>query len=35
LDELHTGTLALEDVPAFFADPAKYGGIRSVVRLEA
>jgi S-(hydroxymethyl)glutathione dehydrogenase / alcohol dehydrogenase len=35
LDDLHTHTLALQDVPAFFANPAKYGGIRSVVRLEA
>jgi S-(hydroxymethyl)glutathione dehydrogenase/alcohol dehydrogenase len=34
LDELHTHTLALEEVPAFFADPARYGGIRSVVSLE-
>jgi S-(hydroxymethyl)glutathione dehydrogenase/alcohol dehydrogenase len=35
LDELHSHDLALADVPAFFADPARYGGIRSVVRLEA
>jgi S-(hydroxymethyl)glutathione dehydrogenase/alcohol dehydrogenase len=35
LDELHTRTLILKDVPAFFADPAKYSGIRSVVRLDA
>ncbi len=35
LDELHSLDLALADVPAFFADPARYGGIRSVVRLEA
>lgn len=35
LDALHTQTLALEDVPAFFADPARRSGIRSVVRLEA
>jgi S-(hydroxymethyl)glutathione dehydrogenase/alcohol dehydrogenase len=34
LDELHSYSLALENVPAFFADPAKYGGIRSVVLLE-
>lgn len=34
LDELHTRTIALEDVPGLFAPGAEQFGVRTVVRLE-
>lgn len=34
LDELHTRTIGLSEVPDVFAHPAKYGGIRTVVSFE-
>jgi S-(hydroxymethyl)glutathione dehydrogenase/alcohol dehydrogenase len=34
LDELHTRTISLSEVPDVFAQPAKYGGIRTVVSFE-
>lgn len=34
LDELHTRTIGLSEVPDVFANPAKYGGIRTVVNFE-
>jgi S-(hydroxymethyl)glutathione dehydrogenase/alcohol dehydrogenase len=34
LDEMHTATVDLVDVPALFANPARRHGIRTVVQLE-
>jgi S-(hydroxymethyl)glutathione dehydrogenase / alcohol dehydrogenase len=34
LDELHTRTIGLSEVPDVFANPAKYGGIRTMVNFE-
>jgi S-(hydroxymethyl)glutathione dehydrogenase/alcohol dehydrogenase len=34
LDELHTSTINIEDVPDVFADPRRLGGIRTVVSFD-
>lgn len=34
LDELHTHTITLDELPAYFADPAARHGIRTVVTME-
>lgn len=35
LDELHSATVVLEDVPAIFADPKSMKGIRTVISFDA
>ncbi|MBK8049862.1 MAG: hypothetical protein IPK16_23800 [Anaerolineales bacterium] len=35
LDEMHTATVGLSDVPMLFADAARRQGIRTVVQLDS